>query len=238
MTRIAGNKKLKRQMAPVFWGLDRKNKRFAITVKPGPHKKNHSIPIAVLLRDKLKLASTLRECKSVIYNGKIIIDGITRKSLHHGVGLMDIIELNKVLDIYRLIPVHGKMLSAIKIPKEEKSKKIIKIISKNTIKKNKIQIGSHDGRSIITDLKVNVGDSCLITVPQQEILHVLKLEKNCKILIIRGTNAGKTGTVEEIKNGTFLLPKQVTINLGNNKIEIPLDIVMVIGKDKPVLTIE
>lgn len=225
-------------MAPIFWGLNRKSKRFAITVKPGPHKKNHSIPTAVLLRDKLKLVSTLRECKYVIYNGKVIIDGIIRKSLHHGTGLMDVIELSNVVDIYRLIPIHGKILSAIKIPQEEKSKKIIKIVRKNTIKKNKIQISSHDGRSIITDLKINVGDSCLITIPQQEILNVIKLEKNCKILITKGSNAGKIGIVENIKKGTFLLPKQITINLGKNKIEIPLDIVMVIGKEKPMLTIE
>lgn len=39
MVSIAGSKKLKRQMAPQFWGIGRKDKRFVITVKPGPHKK-------------------------------------------------------------------------------------------------------------------------------------------------------------------------------------------------------
>ena len=43
MVSIAGSKKLKRQMAPQFWGITRKNKRFVITVKPGPHKKNFAI---------------------------------------------------------------------------------------------------------------------------------------------------------------------------------------------------
>jgi len=33
MGSIAGSKKLKRQMAPLFWGINRKNKRFVITVK-------------------------------------------------------------------------------------------------------------------------------------------------------------------------------------------------------------
>jgi len=50
---IAGSKKLKRQMAPSFWGIERKNKRFVITVRPGPHKKDRSIPTAVLLRDTI-----------------------------------------------------------------------------------------------------------------------------------------------------------------------------------------
>ena len=54
MVSIAGSKKLKRQMAPQFWGITRKSKRFVITVRPGPHRKNYSIPTAVFLRDTLK----------------------------------------------------------------------------------------------------------------------------------------------------------------------------------------
>ena len=59
MVSIAGSKKLKRQMAPQFWGISRKSKRFVITVKPGPHKKEHSVPTAVFLRDMLAIVSTL-----------------------------------------------------------------------------------------------------------------------------------------------------------------------------------
>ncbi len=40
-------------MAPLFWNISRKNKRFVITVRPGSHPKNYSIPTAVLLRDVL-----------------------------------------------------------------------------------------------------------------------------------------------------------------------------------------
>ena len=50
MVSIAGSKKLKRQMAPTFWGITRKDKRFVITVRPGPHSKNFAIPTAVFLR--------------------------------------------------------------------------------------------------------------------------------------------------------------------------------------------
>ena len=54
-------------MAPMFWGINRKEKRFVITVRPGSHPKNNSIPTAVLLRDTLKKVKTLREAKSSIY---------------------------------------------------------------------------------------------------------------------------------------------------------------------------
>jgi len=78
---IAGSKKLKRQMAPSFWGIERKNKRFVITVRPGPHKKDRSIPTAVLLRDTIKKVSTLKEAKATIYNGQVNVDGVTRKTI-------------------------------------------------------------------------------------------------------------------------------------------------------------
>jgi len=102
MGSIAGSKKLKRQMAPTFWGIDRKEKRFVITVRPGSHPKNNSIPTAVLLRDTIKKVKTLREAKSSIYGGKIKVDGVIQKSLHHSIGLMDVVELEGTTDVYRL----------------------------------------------------------------------------------------------------------------------------------------
>src|SRR3989442_6437962 len=104
MVSIAGSKKLKRQMAPIFWGITRKDKRFVITVKPGGHKKSLSIPTAVFVRDTLKLVYTLREAKSVVYGGKIKIDWGVRKSIHHRIGLMDVVEMEGGTHIYKPVP--------------------------------------------------------------------------------------------------------------------------------------
>jgi small subunit ribosomal protein S4e len=107
-------------MAPLFWGITRKEKRFVVTVKPGSHGKNISIPSAVFLRDTLKIVKTLREAKFAIYSGKVTVDGIKRKSLHHGIGLMDVIELDGLNDIYRLVPKDGALLKPIIIDGAEK----------------------------------------------------------------------------------------------------------------------
>jgi len=238
MVSIAGSKKLKRQMAPQFWGINRKSKRFVVTIKPGPHKKEFAIPTAVFLRDTLKIVNSLREAKSAIYGGRVKIDGVVRKSLHHAIGLMDIVELQDVSEVYRLVPTDGKILKPVKINESEKSKKIVRVASKTTIKDGKTQIGFHDGRSVISDTKVNVGDSCLIQVPDQKILDVLKLEKNAHVLVTRGVNAGQIGKVETIEPGTFILPKRILLSLGERKIEIPSDVVMVIGKEEPVIQIK
>ena len=237
MVKIAGSKKLKRQMAPMFWGIARKEKRFVVTVKPGPHKKNNSIPTAVLLRDKMKVVSTLREAKSVIYSGKITIDGVKRKSLHHGIGLMDVVELDGISDSYRLVPKDGSILTPIKINADEKNKKIVKVTGKTSMKGGKTQIKFHDGRTLISDELVDVNDSCVLQIPEQKILEVIKLEKNTKILITSGINAGKTGEIKEIKEGTFVLTKRIITTIDDKLIEIPIRLVIAVGKDKPVMQI-
>jgi len=219
MGTIAGSKKLKRQMAPKYWGITRKNKRFVITVRPGAHAKNQSIPTAVLLRDTLKRVTTLREAKAVIYDGKIDVDGITRKSLHHSIGLMDVITLDGTSDIYRLVPKDGKLLNPV------------------TIRGGKTQLGFHDGRSLITDTDVNVNDSCLIQVPEQKILEVIKLEEKSQVIVIKGVNAGRIGYIDKIKNGTFSLSKRIDLVMDDKKIEIPVNLIMLIGKEKPVIQI-
>ena len=237
MGSIAGSKKLKRQMAPLFWGINRKNKRFAITVKPGSHSKNRSIPTALLLRDVLKVVTTLREAKSVIYNGKVNVDGIIRKSLHHSIGLMDVIELQGISDIYRLVPTHGHILQPIKIDSSEKSKKIVKVTSKTTTKGKKTQLGFHDGRTIIADNNVNVGDSCLIQIPEQKILDVIKLEKDSLVIVTRGANTGQIGHINNINEATFTLPKRINLTVDKKKFEMPSDLVIAIGKEKPVIQV-
>jgi len=238
MVSIAGSKKLKRQMAPTFWGISRKNHRFVVTVRPGPHPKSVSIPSAVLLRDTMKLVFTLREAKSAIYAGRLKVDGVKRKSLHHGIGLMDVIELEGLHDVYRLVPKNSKMLQPIKIDETEKSKKLVKITRMTTISSGKTQLTFHDGRSLVVDTKAKVGDTCLIQIPEQKILEVIPLEKGSQVIIIKGVNAGKIGKISDLKAGTFILPKRATVNIGDREIEIPEHIVLAIGKDKPAIQVE
>jgi len=150
---------------------------------------------------------------------------------------MDVVELEGTTDVYRLIPKNGHILEPLKIDAGEKSKKLVRVNSKTTIKGGKTQLGFHDGRSLITDVNVNVNDSCLIQIPEQKILDVIKLEKNSQVIVIKGVNAGKIGYVDKIKDGSFSLSKRIDLVMDDKKIEIPLRLVMVIGKEKPVIQI-
>jgi small subunit ribosomal protein S4e len=46
------------------------------------------------------------------------------------------------------------------------------------------------------------------------------------------------GKIVELKPGTFVLPKRADVDLGDRQIEIPADLVMAVGKDKPVIQIQ
>lgn len=244
MVSIAGSKKLKRQMAPLFWGITRKDKRFVVTVRPGPHQKRASVPIAVLVRDTLQLARTLREAKAPIYSGRVAVDGVKRKSLHHGAGLMDVVELEGA-GTYRMLPSGGALLRPVRMDDDsEKDRKLCAVTSKTTIRGGRTQIGLHDGRSIILGDgagPVSVGDSCLITVPDQKILEVVRLEAGALVMVTRGTNAGRVGKVAEMRDGTFVLERMASLSIQDGdetrRIEIPTSIIMAVGRERPVIRI-
>ena len=237
MVSISGSTKLKRQMAPTFWGITRKNKRFVVAPRPGPHLKERSIPTAVFLRDMLKVVYTLREAKAAIYGGGIRVDGVVRKSLHYGIGLMDVVELANMEKAYRLVPIKGKLLQPLPIPKEEATKKLAKVTSKVTIRGGRTALGMHDGRTIISDVDVKVGDSCLLEVPSQKILDVVPLRAGCRALVIKGANAGESGAVESIEAGTFILPRRAVVLLGDRSILIPTDAIIATGNEDHIVQV-
>ncbi len=57
-------------------------------------------------------------------------------------------------------------------------------------------------------------------------------------MVTRGINSGQIGKIESIEEGTFILPRRAVLILGERKIEIPTDIIMVIGKKEPVIQIK
>lgn len=237
MVSISGSKKLKRQMAPTFWGISRKDKRFVVTARPGPHPKKICIPSAVLLRDTLGIVRTLREAKWAIYSGRVRVDGTVRRSLHHGAGLMDVVRLEGVETAYRLVPKKGALLHPRPIPESEADRKLCKVTSKNSIKGGRTQLGFHDGRTSITDAEARVGDTCVLRVPSQEILDVIPMKKDATVMVTGGANAGSLGSVTEVLSGTFRLPKRALVSLDGREIDIQTDNLMAVGAGSPALEV-
>ena len=127
--------KLKRLASPKWWPIERKIKKY-ITTPRGSHPRKLSIPLAILIRDILKLVETSIEARNVIKRGNILVDWKIRKDTHYAVGLFDVVEIPMLEKSWRAIPKNG--LTFIEIPKKENRLKICKIIDKKILKGNKI----------------------------------------------------------------------------------------------------
>jgi small subunit ribosomal protein S4e len=237
MAKKGGDTRVKRQMAPVFWDIRRKESQFVLSVKSGCHSKERAYPIGIVLRDVLKLAGTMHEAERIVNTRKVKIDGITVKDVNFAVGLMDVIEFVSAGQSYRLVPKNSELLVPLSISDEEKTQKLVKVTKKVTIRGNKLQYSFHDGKTLISDQKFLVGDSCLLQIPDTKINKHIKFAKGCMVLVTRGENAGSIGKVDDIKDGIFSLPKRALISFSDRSIELPVELVMAIGDERPIIKV-
>jgi small subunit ribosomal protein S4e len=236
MGKKGGDTRVKRQISPNFWAIKRKEGRFVIRVNPGPHPKQRAYPLGMVLRDVLDVASTEHEADRILKADKVKVDGIVRRDPNFAVGLMDVVEL-AMGQAYRMVPKNSALLAPIAIEDAEKGIKLIKITSKTTTRENKIQYGFHDSKTLISDQKLKVGDTCVIDLPEVKINNKIAFEKGSAVLIVTGENAGRVGRIEEIKDGIFSLPKRALVSFDDKSVELPVEMVMVVGTDRPVIKV-
>jgi small subunit ribosomal protein S4e len=168
----------------------------------GPHKLRESIPLNVLLRNKLKLALTAREAKMIILatEGNIAVDGKVRKDYKYPVGFMDVITLVKTKTNYRLLyDVKGRFGLA-KISPSEAEYKLCRIKRRAMGPKGIPYVVTHDGRTIRfphPDIKQN--DSVKLNLRTNEIVTFYKFEVGCSVMITGGNNIGRVGTIVRLE---------------------------------------
>merc|ERR1712109_409159 len=75
------------------------------TVKPssGPHKQGESLPIGLFLRNRLKHGITMKEVETIMKQRLIKIDGKTRTDPKFPTGFMDVVQIDKTGENFRII---------------------------------------------------------------------------------------------------------------------------------------
>ena len=220
--------RLKRISSPSWWPVERKTKKFIVPPR-GPHRKDLSLPLTVLLRDVLKITETGKEARNVIRRGEVLIDGRKIKDQKFGIGIFDLIEIPSLKKYWRIVPKNG--LSLIEIPENEKKLKICKIIDKKTLRGKKNQLNLSDGRNIITEGQYSTQDSLLIELPEQKIVDHIKFEKGTTAMVTEGKNAGKISQIKEIEKNRVWLGDEKTF-------EVPKKLLIMVGKGKPMIKVE
>ncbi len=239
MARKGEDKLTKRSKAPSFWTIHRKSHQFTLTTSSGPYAKNESYPLLVLIRDVLKMVNTYHEARNVIKDGKILVDGVVRHDPNLPIGIMNVLDIPILKKVFRMVPIRGSGLSPLEIPSSEKNFKICKVKSKTTVRKGKIQYGFHDGRSIISESEIDLrlGDVCLLEVPAQKIVRVVALKEGVLALVVKGRKSGMIGQIKELRLGTYTKPKMVDLDIEGILAELPADMVMLVGNEKPLVTV-
>lgn len=220
---------MKRLAAPSSWPLERKVAKF--TIKPkSSHRGELCLPLGIILRDILGYAKTAAEAKKMLINEQILVDGKRVKDLSFGVGLMDVFEIPKTREAYRIIlDKKGKLM----LVKDQNPKiKPCRVVGKKVLKKARLQINLHDGRNVLTDKKVGVGDTIILELPEQNVAEHLSLEKGNLVYLIGGKHIGEVAHVEEVK------PKTIKVRLGEEVFGTARRLAFVIGKQKPVINLE
>lgn len=250
MARMGGSKHLKRLAAPWFWPILRKEYKWVVKPSAGPHPTDRSLPLLVVIRDVLGLAETAREAKRIIFDGKVYIDGVVRKDYKFPVGVMDTISIPDIDFYARFVPYPVKYLWYVKIPKEEKSLKIVRVENKTTVNGGDIQLNLMDGRNIQIKVKdptkpieasnISTLDSLLIEVPSQNILQHIKLDVGKLAVVIHGRNVGRIGRIVSIDIKPGLRKRRSIVmleDLQGHRFQTILDYILVIGEDKPLVTL-
>ena len=228
---------LKRLATPRRWAIERKKNKFIARPLSGSHSFENCITLNMLLKDFLKYAKTKKEIKEILNRGKILINGVKRKDHRFSVGVIDVIEISELNERYRLLYNKNNKFYLQPIDKDETEIKPCKVIGKTVISGGKIQLNLNDGRNIISNKAVKVGDTIVYDLKNKSVKDHIPLAKGAIIYVINGKYTGEVGVVEEIIKGDSSKKAGAVFKVGNSKFETLKDYVIAIGKDKPVIKI-
>lgn len=225
-------KHMKRIAAPRALSLPRKEKKWVFKPSAGPHPVGRSIPLAVLVRDYMRLCETGREARRIIGAGDVLVDGLARKDHKFPVGLMDVVTVPKTKQAFRILLDHHARLVPVAIPAEEARWKLARVENKTTVKAGKTQINLHDGRNLLLAKdQYKTGDVLKIEVPTQKVLGTHKLAPGSLGLVVGGAHAGEVAPIKgvEIKKGPY--PNMVVLSgAGDAEIRTIKDYVFPVGE--------
>lgn len=222
---------LKRLVIPKSWPIKREGIVFTTKPNPGPHPLKSALPLKLVIRDVLGIAKTSRDVTQIMYNNEILVDGVRRKEPKFPAGIMDVIEIKKTNEYFRVV-LNKEKISLIPIDKKEAGIKPCKIIGKSKVK-GKTQLNLYDGKNIVTEKDdYRVGDTVVVSLPKQDIKEHIRLEKGCCIYLIGGKHNGDIGSIEDV------ISNKITYKGKNGEvIETLKKYVFVVGKDKPIVSL-
>jgi len=187
---------LKRMYAPKHWMLDKLRGRWAPKPSAGPHKLRECMPLIVMLRERLKYALTYREVKMIVMQRLIKVDGKVRSDMFFPAGFMDVVQIEKTKENFRLLYNTKGRFTLHKIVKEEASYKLCRVKKVMRGPKGIPYCVTHDGRTIrYPDPDVKTNDTVRLDTESGKILDYVKFEPGNVVMVSGGNNIGRVGVI-------------------------------------------
>lgn len=190
---------IKRLTIPNTWkGVGKKENKYIIKTAPGPHPIEMSMPLGVIFK-QLGIAKTTKECKYILHNKTVQVDGRRIKDDHFPVGLYDVISLVDSKKHYRMMLDNKGKLEIVDAGKSANTK-TCRIRGKKVLAKGKVQLNLSDGRNVLVDKdEYKVGDSVVLEIPSQKITKKLDLALKANVILTGGKHRGDYGQVASIE---------------------------------------
>eukprot|EP00439_Symbiodinium_sp_Y106_P025693 s48_g3.t1 len=189
-------KHLKRMYAPKHWMLDKLRGRWAPKPNAGPHKLRECMPLIVMLRQRLKYALTYREVKMIVMQRLIKVDGKVRTDMFYPAGFMDVVQIEKTKENFRLLYNTKGRFVLHKVAKEEAAYKLCRVKRVTRGPRGTPYAVTHDGRTLrFPDPDVKANDTVRLDLETGKIMDHLKFEVGNTVMISGGNNIGRVGTI-------------------------------------------
>ncbi|MUN28548.1 30S ribosomal protein S4e [Sulfuracidifex metallicus] len=231
--------------APGFLAVNKKEYKWVVRPSPGPHRARFSVPLAVVLRDQLKVATSIKEVKAIVSQGKVLVDGRIRKDYRYPIGVMDVIAIPSASLYFRAMPHPTDYITLVKITSEDATYKLVKVANKTTLTGKRTQLNLDDGRNILVNEEkaksIHTRDTLKIELPSQNIIGHLEMKEGAYGIITGGKNVGAHGKISSIKKAQYKVDAYSLVTVENQagyKYETNLKNVMVIGEEKPEIRLE
>ena len=223
---------LKRINAPKTWPITRKATTYTLRPNPGGHTMDKSMPLSLILRDEIKIAGTMRSIKTLLNTQDVLVNGKRRRRPEDTAGLMDVITIPALKTSYRIIITTRNKLKAIPIAGDEAKLVPSKVTSKTALTGGKLQLGCHNGRTVIVDKSdYKVGGTVMLGF-DNTIKNHYPLATGAPVLVTSGKHVGKQGSIKEVNNGTAI------VKAGEETFDTNKEFLFVLGKDKPAVKTE
>jgi len=201
-------KHLKRLNVPKHWMLSKMDGIWAPRPSQGPHKLRESLPLILILRNRLKYALTGKESKIICMEKHVKVDGKIRTDPNFPAGFMDVVEIPKAGDQFRLVfDTKGRYVLH-RISDDEKKFKLCRVKKVELTKKKIPFLVTHDGRTIrYPDPVIKINDVVKVEIETGKIIDVIKFEAGKLAMITKGRNTGRVGTIQHVEShpGSFTI---------------------------------